>query len=401
MQYRKDRNGRDLSVLGYGCMRFTKKGNSLDLEKAEKEIMAAFRAGVNYYDTAYIYPGSEVLLGTVLERNGIRDKVYIATKLPQYMVNSLSGAEKTFREELSRLRTGYIDYYLMHMLTDVAQWERLKKIGILDWIREKKESGAIRNIGFSFHGNTENFLKILQDYDWDFCQIQYNYLDETTQAGVAGLKAAAARGIPVIIMEPLRGGKLVSLLPAQAKKAMAENERGWSPAAWAFRWLFNQPEVTVVLSGMNSLDMVAENTATADAAVPGALTDADFAFLEEIKAIIRAGEKVGCTGCRYCMPCPKGVDIPGTFRCYNAMYSEGKFDGRFQYIQAVGLTRQPAFATQCVGCGKCESHCPQGIPIREKLREADRALRPLPYKAAIRVARAFMLRKSRKGQSAG
>ena len=218
MQYRKDRNGRDLSVLGYGCMRFTKKGSSLDLEKAEKEIMAAFRAGVNYYDTAYIYPGSEVLLGTVLERNGIRDKVYIATKLPQYMVNSLSGAEKTFREELSRLRTGYIDYYLMHMLTDVAQWERLKKIGILDWIREKKESGAIRNIGFSFHGNTENFLKILQDYDWDFCQIQYNYLDENTQAGVSGLKAAAARGIPVIIMEPLRGGKLVSLLPAQAKK---------------------------------------------------------------------------------------------------------------------------------------------------------------------------------------
>ena len=396
MQYRRDRQGRELSVLGFGCMRFTKKGNALDIDKAEKEIMAAFHAGVNYYDTAYIYPGSEALLGTVLERNGIRDQVYIATKFPQYMVRNIAGAEKYFREELERLRTDYVDYYLMHMLTDPAQWERLKQIGILDWLREKKASGAIRNIGFSYHGNTENFLKILADQDWDFCQIQYNYLDETTQAGVEGLKAAAARGIPVIIMEPLRGGKLVNLLPGPAKKAIAENDRGWSPAAWAFRWLWNQPEVTVVLSGMNSLEMVAENVATADSARPGDLEEADFALLEKVKTIIRTGEKVGCTACRYCMPCPKGVDIPGIFRCYNAMYSEGKADGRFQFAQTVGLTREPAFATQCVGCGKCEQHCPQGIPIREKLKEADRALRPLPYKIGINIARAFMIKKSKK-----
>ena len=398
MQYRKDKYGRDLSVLGFGCMRFTKKGNALDLEKAEKEIMAAYHAGVNYYDTAYIYPGSEALLGTVLERNGIRSQVYIATKLPQYMVRSLAGAEKTFGEELTRLRTDYIDYYLMHMLTDIAQWERLKQMGILSWIAEKKAAGAIRNIGFSFHGNTENFLKILQDYDWDFCQIQYNYLDETTQAGVEGLKAAAARGIPVIIMEPLRGGKLVGLLPTEAKKIMAESGRGWSPAGWAFRWLFDQPEVTVVLSGMNSEKMVHENVETACTAYPGNLTESDFILLDQVKALIRAGEKVGCTACRYCMPCPRGVDIPGIFRCYNAMYSEGKSDGRFQFAQTVGLTRQPAFATQCVECGKCEKHCPQGIPIREKLKEADKALRPLPWKIGINVARAFMLRKSRKKQ---
>ena len=345
MQYRKDRYGRELSVLGYGCMRFTRKGGAIDLEKAESEIMAAFRAGVNYYDTAYIYPGSEALLGTVLQRNGIREQVNIATKLPQYMVGSLAGVEKTFREELSRLQTDYIDYYLMHMLTDAAQWERLKKLGIIGWIEEKKKSGAIRNIGFSYHGNTENFLKILQDYDWDFCQIQYNYLDETTQAGVTGLKAAAAKGIPVIIMEPLRGGKLVSLLPSGARKAMAENARGWTPAAWAFRWLYNQPEVTVVLSGMNSLEMVAENAATADTAAAGDLNADDFAFLEEVKSLIRAGEKVGCTACRYCMPCPQGVDIPGIFRCYNAMYSEGKWDARFQFAQTVGMTRQPPFAS--------------------------------------------------------
>ena len=382
-------------------MRFTKKGNAIDLEKAEREIMAAFRAGVNYFDTAYLYPGSEVLLGTVLERNGIRDQVNIATKLPQYLVRNLAGAEKYFSEELERLRTGHVDYYLMHMLTDLAQWERLKQLGITDWIREKKESGAIRNIGFSFHGNTENFLKILEDYDWDFCQIQYNYLDETTQAGVKGLKAAAAKGIPVIIMEPLRGGKLVNLLPADARKAMAENSRQWSPAAWSFRWLYNQPEVTVVLSGMNSLEMVGENVATANDARPGDLTEEDLAFIEKVKAMIRAGEKVGCTACRYCMPCPQGVDIPGIFRCYNAMYTEGKSDGRFQFAQTVGMTRRPAFATRCVGCGKCEKHCPQGIPIREKLKEADRALRPLPYKIGISIARAFMVRRGRKNRPAG
>ncbi len=399
MQYRKDRSGRELSVLGFGCMRFTRKGNAIDTDKAETEIMAAYRAGVNYFDTAYIYPGSEALLGTVLKRNGIREKVNVATKLPQYMVRNLAGAEKTFREELDRLQTDYVDYYLMHMLTDPAQWTRLKETGNTDWIERKKKDSVIRNIGFSYHGNSENFLKILEDYDWDFCQIQYNYLDEHAQAGVTGLKAAAARGIPVIIMEPLRGGKLVNMLPPEAKALIAENGRGWTPAAWAFRWLYDQPEVTVVLSGMNSLEMVAENVATADSARPGELTGEDRALIEKVKGLIRSGEKVGCTGCRYCMPCPKGVDIPGIFRCYNAMYTEGKRDGRYQFAQTVGLTRKPAFATQCAGCGKCESHCPQAIPIREKLKEADRALRPLPWKIGINAARAFMVRKGHGNKS--
>jgi predicted aldo/keto reductase-like oxidoreductase len=174
---------------------------------------------------------------------------------------------------------------------------------------------------------------------------------------------------------------------------MQENERGWSPAAWAFRWLYNQPEVTVVLSGMNSLEMVAENLETADTARAGDLREEDLALIAKVRELIRKGDKVGCTGCRYCMPCPKGVDIPGIFRCYNAMYTDGKNDARFHFAQTVGMTRQPAFATQCVGCGKCESHCPQSIPIREKLKEADRALRPLPYRVGISVARRFMTRK--------
>ena len=397
MLYRKDKNGNELSMLGFGCMRFARKGNGIDMEKAEEQIMAAFRAGVNYYDTAYIYPGSEAAIGEIFERNQIRDKINIATKLPQYMIKDRSGLDKYFNEELSRLRTSYVDYYLMHHLTDLPMWEKLKDVGILDWIK-KKASGAIRNIGFSYHGNTDNFQKILNDYDWDFCQIQYNYLDEVSQAGVDGLRAAAAKGIPVVIMEPLRGGKLVNMLPAGAKKVMQESGRGWSPAEWSFRWLYNQPEVTVVLSGMNSLQMVEENCRTASEAEPGHLTEEDFEVLEKVKEIIREREKVGCTGCRYCMPCPKGVDIPGIFRCYNAMFTESKSLGRFQFAQTVGLTKEPAFATQCVQCGKCEQHCPQGLPIREKLKEADKALRPLHYRLAIHFVRAFMYRKPRRAR---
>ena len=393
MQYRCDKHGNLLSILGYGCMRFTKKGNSIDIDKAEQEILAAYRAGVNYYDTAYIYPGSEEALGEIFERNGIREKINIATKLPQYMIRSREGLDKYFGEELTRLRTTYINYYLMHHLTDIAMWEKLKQVGILSWIADKKASGAIKNIGFSYHGNTENFLKILNDYDWDFCQIQYNYLDEVAQAGVKGLKAAADKGIPVVIMEPLRGGKLVNMLPAGALEAMKKSGHDWNPAEWGLRWLYNQKEVTVVLSGMNSLEMVEENCRTASEAAAGHLTEADFETLEVVKSCIREKEKVGCTGCRYCMPCPKGVDIPGIFRCYNAMYTEGKSAGRFQFAQTVSLSREPPFATQCVGCGKCEQHCPQGIPIREKLKEADRELRPLPYRIGIGLARKIMFRK--------
>ena len=398
MQYRKDRKGNELSILGYGCMRFTKKGAGIDIDKAEKELMTAYNAGVNYYDTAYIYPGSEAAVGEIFERNNIRDKINIATKLPQYLIGNRAALDRYFDEELSRLRTDHVDYYLMHHLTDVAMWEKLKNVGILDWIQEKKQSGAIRNIGFSYYGNTDNFLKILEDYDWDFCQIQYNYLDEVAQAGKAGLQAAAAKGLAVMIMEPLRGGKLVNMLPEAAKEAMQDSGRGWGPAEWGLRWLYNQPEVTVVevtvvLSGMNSVEMVEANCRTASEAQAGSLTEADFETLEKVKKAIREKERVGCTGCRYCMPCPKGVDIPGIFRCWNTMYTESKKEGRSQFIQTVGLTREPAFASQCIRCGKCEQHCPQSIPIREKLQEADRDLRPLIYRVAIQAARAFMFRK--------
>lgn len=390
MKYRKDRYGSDISVLGYGCMRFSRKGGRVDMEKTEREIMAAVNAGVNYFDTAYIYPGSEVALGEILAKNKARDRVNIATKLPQYLIRNREAIDNYFSEELTRLKTDHIDYYLMHMLTDIASWEKLEGLGIREWIDEKKRSGAIRNIGFSYHGNTDMFLKLLDAYDWDFCQIQYNYMDENSQAGRKGLEAAYAKGIPVIIMEPLRGGKLVNMLPEKAKRFIARHKRGWSAAEWALRWLYDQPGVTCVLSGMNSMEMLEENCRIASEAEIGSFSEKDQRFIAALKDIIMEKTKVGCTECRYCMPCPKGVDIPGLFKCYNEMYIEKKSEGRHEYFQAVGLRKEPAFATQCVNCGKCESHCPQHLPIRKLLKEADREVRPFYMRAAISVARRFM-----------
>ena len=234
MLYRKDRKGNEISQLGFGCMRFTKKGNAFDFDKAEKEVMQAVRAGVNYFDTAYIYTGSEELMGKIFKKNGVREQIHIATKLPQYMLRSIDAVERTFREELKRLQTDYIDYYLMHMFTDIHEWENLRHIGIEDWIAGHLADGSIRNIGFSYHGDQDMFLKILDAYDWDFCQIQYNYLDEHSQAGRRGLEAAYKKGIPVIIMEPLRGGKLVNMLPKEAHEAIAKSDRGYTAAEWGF-----------------------------------------------------------------------------------------------------------------------------------------------------------------------
>lgn len=391
MKYRLDRYGNRISQLGYGCMRFSKKGTGIDYEKAEKEVLLAIEQGVNYFDTAYIYPGSEECLGRILDKNKCRDRVNIATKLPQYIIRSSAAIDKTFHEELSRLRTDHIDYYLMHMFTDYAEWEHLKGLGIEQWIARQKAEGSIRQIGFSYHGETGMFLKILDTYDWDFCQIQYNYLDEHTQAGRKGLQAAAKKGVPVIIMEPLRGGKLVNL-PDKAKNVLACDSNGYTPAELGLRWLWDQPEVTCVLSGMNSEEMINENTRIASEAQPGDLTPEDMQIVEQIKQIIREREKVGCTGCRYCMPCPKGVDIPGNFYYYNLMYMEKKSSARLEFAQNIGLRKQPCFASQCVGCGLCEKHCPQHIRIREKLKEADRSLRPLPFKIGIHAARKIILR---------
>lgn len=391
MQYRKDRKGNEISALGYGCMRFTKKGGNVDLEKAEREVLAAIEAGVNYLDTAYVYAGNEVAVGEILARTNTRDKVYLATKLPHYLIKSIDGVEKMFREELRRLQTDHIDYYLMHMLTDIPTWERLKKLGMEQWIKGKLASGEIRNIGFSYHGNTEMFQKLVDAYDWDFCQIQYNYMDEHSQAGVEGLRYANKKGLPVIIMEPLRGGRLVNLLPESAKELFERDEEKRTPAELALKWLYDQPEVTCVLSGMNSLEMVEQNVKTACESPVGCLTESDRRLIEQVKEEIAKKVKVGCTGCGYCMPCPRGVDIPGTFRCYNAMYSEGKQGGRKEYLQCTAFRKDTSSASQCISCGKCETHCPQRIPIRKELKQAAKELETVRYKVMKTAIQVFHL----------
>ncbi len=391
MQYRKDKYGNDISVLGFGCMRFTRKGGAIDIPKAEKELMAAIDAGVNYFDTAYIYPGSESALGEIFSKNQIRDKIYIATKLPHYLIKSREGMERLFNEHLKRLKTDYIDYYLMHMLTDTQTWERLKKLGILEFLEEKRKSGAIRQIGFSYHGNADMFCKLVDAYDWDFCQIQYNYMDEHSQAGRKGLQYAHQKGLPVIIMEPLRGGKLVSMLPPEALQIMQQHPVSHTPAQWAFRWLWNQPEVTCVLSGMNSMEMLCDNIHTAATTRIGELSTADEEMLHQVVKAINAKMKVGCTGCGYCMPCPKGVDIPGTFAAYNLRYSEGKFAGLREHFMCSAARRDSTAAYNCIGCGKCEKHCPQHIAIRQMLKDASKELEGPLYRTARKAVELFKL----------
>ena len=388
MQYRLDKYGNPVSVLGFGCMRFQRKQGKIDMALAEKQILQAFHGGVNYYDTAYIYPGSEAAIGEIFEKNGIREKVRIATKLPHYLIKNREGLDKLFNEELKRLRTDYVDYYLMHMLTDTATWNRMKALGIEQWLEEKKASGAIRQVGFSYHGNTETFCGLVDAYDWDFCQIQYNYMDEHTQAGRRGLEYANKKGLPVIIMEPLRGGRLVNQLPEQAKKIFASS--GYTPAQWAFRWLWDQPEVTVVLSGMNTEEMVKENLDTANASYVGMMGNDEQQLLSEVVKAFNAAVKVGCTGCGYCMPCPKGVDIPGTFNAYNMRYREGWFQALREYFMCTTLRKNVAAASQCVGCGKCEKHCPQALPIRKHLQDAQKVLEDPVYKIATKCSKWFI-----------
>lgn len=251
MQYRIDpKSGNKLSILGFGCMRFPRNLDKIDMAKTEKLITAAVDKGINYFDTAYIYGGSEKALGEVLHKNQLRENVYIATKLPLAKCKSYEDFDKLFNEQLRRLRTDYFDYYFMHNLSDTKMWQKLCDMGIEDWIEKKKESRQVRQVGFSFHGAQKEFLALLDLYEWDFCQIQYNYINTDHQAGTAGLKRAAQKGLPVIIMEPLLGGALANSLPKKVQALFEKANHSRSPVEWALRWLWNQPEVTVVLSGI-------------------------------------------------------------------------------------------------------------------------------------------------------
>lgn len=385
MKYRENsKNGDQLSILGFGCMRFSK-----DEKEVEKQIVYAIENGVNYFDTAYIYPNSEAVLGRVLSK-GYRERVKIATKLPPYLVKKREDLDKIFNEELARLQTDYIDYYFIHMITDVNIWTRLIDLGILEWIDEKKKSGQIRNLGFSYHGGRDEFVKIVDIFDWDFCMIQYNYLDEHNQAGKSGLQYAASKGVPVMVMEPLRGGKLVTNLPKEVYQVWDNAYVKRSPAEWAFRWIWNHPEVMVVLSGMNSQEMVEENIRVASDSDAASFTDADYELFDKVRNILIEKIKIPCTGCNYCLPCPVGVDIPTCFSCYNDREIEGKISAITKYVMQTSLKSKSHNASLCINCGKCETHCPQNIPIRLELAKVSKSMEGFYYKPARFVIKKFM-----------
>ena len=398
MQYRIDKkSGNRLSALGFGCMRFPRSLGVIDMQKTEFLIMEAIQGGINYFDTAYIYTGSEEALGTILEKNRVRDKVYIATKLPLVYCKGPADFDKFFNKELERLKTDYIDYYLMHMITDQQQWEQFRAWGIEDWLARKRERGQIRLTGFSFHGRQNEFLAVVEQYPWDFTQIQYNYSDENFQAGVKGLKKAAALGLGVIIMEPLLGGKLATGLPRRAQELFRAANPEWSPAAWGLRWVWNQPEVTLLLSGMNDPRQLEENILLAETALPGSVSPEELDVYRRVMEVVNSSYRIRCTGCNYCMPCPKGVNIPGCFGAYNTSFAMGFVQGMQQYATSTGFTSERSSGPgHCVKCGKCEGHCPQHLPIIKSLALVRKRMEPPPMRLVIALVRRFLGRGRKK-----
>jgi predicted aldo/keto reductase-like oxidoreductase len=388
MQTRFDpRTGNQLSILGFGCMRLPRGLVGIDMQKSEQLILTAIEKGVNYFDTAYLYPGSEAALGTILKKNALRDKVFIATKMPIITCRKAEDFDRFFAKQLESLQTEWIDYYLMHNINTLSQWQALCALGIEGWIDRQRQAGKVRSVGFSFHGSKDEFMKLIDAYPWDFCQIQYNYADENYQAGVAGLRRAAELGMPVIIMEPLLGGRLATGLSKDALAAFRQVKPDRSPAAWALRWLWDQSEVSEVLSGMNGQDQLEDNLAAAETSTPGMLTEGERAAYLRVVDIFRATYKVPCTGCGYCMPCPSNVNIPGCFSAYNASFSLGRVSGMIQYVTGTAAYRPEGrmTASQCVACGKCERHCPQNIPIRRSLADVKRRMEPFYFRGAMNI----------------
>ena len=384
MRYKTDpRSQNKLSILGFGCMRFPRTHvGVIDLKKSESLVLRAIELGVNYFDTAHVYMGSEQALGQILHKNRAREKVFLATKLPLMKCKAYADFERLFAEQLERLHTGHIDYYLMHNLSTLSGWEELREMGVERWIAEKRQSGEIRQVGFSFHGAQDQFLSILDAYDWDFCQIQYNYVNINYQAGRAGLLRAAEKGMPVMIMEPLLGGKLAKGLPKKALDRFRTADPALSPAAWALRWLWSQPEVSIVLSGMNGMGQLEENCGIAEGLSAETLSPAEERAYEDVAAIFTETDKVPCTGCHYCMPCPRGINIPGCFSAYNLSYSVGLITAFQLYATTTGAFsgKGDSSPSQCVRCGLCEQHCPQHISIREALKDVEKRLEPLPFR---------------------
>jgi len=361
------KNGDSLSILGFGAMRLAQKNQKIDEARATRQIRDAVDQGVNYVDTAWPYHGgeSELFLGRALAE-GYRDKVRLATKLPSWLIKAREDMDRYLDAQLKKLNTNHIDYYLLHGLNGVL-WDSLNSFHALDFLEKAKKDGRIVNAGFSFHGVSDVFQNIVDSYNWEFCQIQYNYLDTENQAGKKGLEYAASKGLGIIVMEPLRGGNLGRPSPPPTVKDvwdMAQQRR--SPVEWALRWVWNHPEVTVVLSGMNEESHIAENIAIAQDAYPNSLAESELQLIEKVAQTYRKIMRVGCTGCGYCQPCPADVLIPSCFDIYNNMHMfNTTAEAPFMYVMRTGgsLTGKPGYASQCNQCGECLDKCPQQIDI--------------------------------------
>ena len=375
MLYRQmPKTGDELSILGFGLMRLpVTRDGQIDEPRAIRQIRSAIDRGVNYLDTAWPYHAgeSETVMGRTLA-DGYRDKVRIATKLPTWMIKSREDMNTYLDAQLKKIQTDRIDYYLLHALAG-EPWDKLEALNVIDFLEKAKADGRIVNAGFSFHGMLKDFKRIVDAYPWEFCQIQYNYLDEENQAGSEGLKYAAAKGLGVVVMEPLRGGNLA--LPTPPPEVAAIWQRAAvarTPVEWALRWVWDHPEVTVVLSGMNAEAQVEENLAIAAQAFPNSLTPEELALVEAAGRKYKTLMKVGCTGCGYCMPCPSEVHIPGCFEVYNKMHMFGnEQEGKFLYaIRMSGMiSGTSGYASQCVQCGECLEKCPQHIEIPDVLEK--------------------------------
>ena len=371
-------------------MRFPRKNiKQIDIDKTEQLILKAIQCGINYFDTAFTYGGSEEILGQIINKNSLRDKIFLATKLPLIKFRKYRDFNTILNTQLERLQTDYIDYYLLHNLSDTGLWKTLCETGIEKWIDEKKNSGRIKNIGFSFHGKQNEFFQLLEAHDWDFCQIQYNYININYQAGMAGLKKASEKGIPVFVMEPLLGGKLANGLPSKAVKVFKSVNKTLTPAAWALRWLWNQKEVAVVLSGMNTDSQLEENIKIANDSSADMLSREEKDAIESVIKLFNASYKIPCTGCNYCMPCPHNVNIPGCFMAYNVSYAAGMYCGVQQYLTSTGITdpRINYAAGNCKKCGECEKHCPQHIPIIKSLEKVSGKMESSLVKFALKILR--------------
>lgn len=385
MQYRPFGTlGFDISTLGFGCMRLPLKAKTpgahgnviaegdIDEDLAISLIRHAIDKGVNYVDTAYNYhtEQSERVVAKALQ-DGYRDKVKLATKLPGWLVKEYGDFDRLLNLQLEKLQTDHIDFYLLHALHHDL-WEKLKDLGVLKFLDAAVEDGRIRFPAFSIHDSSDVFKDILDAYSWSMCQIQMNYMDEDYQAGLEGMQYAGYKGVPVVIMEPLLGGKLAKKPPMDVQAVWDKAKNKWSPAEWAFRWVANFPETTVVLSGMNSMAQLEENLKIFSKAKAEDLSLQELALVDEVKKIYRRRTVVNCTQCHYCMPCPAKVDIPGILTQYNDLSMYDSVDGAF--VTYASAQSSGTDASRCVACGHCEEHCPQGIQIIDTLKTAHKSL---------------------------